>query len=358
MKVATRPAVAVKLSNLRVSLMSAVKAVTNCIYGVDDAVQMLRMKGVPEAKVHMAENVKEILKELQVDNNAVVAGVLRDMPVSEAEVRGNFGDATWEIWRRDKEFRELMASKPAANVKLSLFSLFGDFPCLVIELAHAVANLRLKPRASRDLNRTREDLENVLRVHVPLADTLGCWALQSELEELAFMHLNPEAYDKLDKRTALRLHQYGPLLGCTVRELEYTLSNLPAFRKVASFRVGGRIKNKFSIYQKMRSKQLKFEEVLDFVALRIILNPKSGVSEEEACYKVLKEIQRRWPTVEGSARDYIANPKDNGYESLHTTIVASGLPVEIQIRTERMHENSEFGNASHQLYKVESLPFF
>lgn len=366
MRVATQSqGASVRISELRVTLRSpqgvlgGFGVAMQPTYGVEDVLNVLEGRGVAEKDLARAEIVADVLKDLQMDNETVMAGVMRGMPVTESEIEEIFGGRAVEILRREREFRASVdmftSSSDAGTTKLTYLAMFGDASCLVIELAHAVANVRLLAVRDKRKRTKTEMLREILSVYIPLADTLGCWALQSELEELAFMHLYPEAYEKMCELVGDRLQQYGALLGCSVRDMEYTLSNMSQFQKVASFRVSGRIKNCFSIYQKMQRKQLSFEDVLDFVALRVILKPKSGVSEEEACYKVLEEVKRKWKSVEGTTRDYIANPKENGYQSLHTTILASGLPVEIQIRTERMHECSEIGSAAHHSYKIETL---
>uniref|UniRef100_A0A7S2ZT84 RelA/SpoT domain-containing protein n=1 Tax=Rhodosorus marinus TaxID=101924 RepID=A0A7S2ZT84_9RHOD len=354
MKVQTMPS-AVRLQNLRSSVNSPIgKVRTRAPCNVNDAVDYLLSRGVRIDAVEVGRSVMDLLRELHVDESTVLAGLLRGMPLTEVEISNMFGEETLDVWRRDREFCGMMHANPLEAPRLSLVSMIGDFQCLVIELAHAVASLRHLPMKSLS-RKTKEHLQQILKVHVPLADTLGLKAVHAELEELAFMHLYPEEYDRMCVLVGGRLEKYGSLLGDTIREMELALANLPQFQKVSSFRVYGRIKNCFSIYRKMLSKELKFEEVMDFVALRVILNPKTGVSEQEACERVMREVTKRWKTVEGATRDYISYPKDNGYQSLHTTILAEGLPMEVQVRTERMHECSEVGSAAHYNYKVEGL---
>eukprot|EP00189_Rhodosorus_marinus_P003438 CAMPEP_0113962768 /NCGR_PEP_ID=MMETSP0011_2-20120614/6121_1 /TAXON_ID=101924 /ORGANISM="Rhodosorus marinus" /LENGTH=353 /DNA_ID=CAMNT_0000974703 /DNA_START=175 /DNA_END=1236 /DNA_ORIENTATION=- /assembly_acc=CAM_ASM_000156 len=346
---------AVRLQNLRSSVNSPIgKVRSRAPCNVNDALDYLLSRGVRIDAVEVGRSVMDLLRELHVEESTVLAGLLRGMPLTEVEISNMFGEETLEVWRRDREFCKMMHANPLEAPRLSLVSMIGDFQCLVIELAHAVASLRHLPMSSLS-RKTKEHLQQILKVHVPLADTLGLKAVHAELEELSFMHLYPEEYDHMCVLVGERLQKYGTLLGDTIREMELALANLPQFQKVSSFRVYGRIKNCFSIYRKMLSKELKFEEVMDFVALRVILNPKTGVSEQEACERVMREVTKRWKTVEGTTRDYISNPKENGYQSLHTTILPEGLPMEVQVRTERMHECSEIGSAAHYNYKVEGL---
>uniref|UniRef100_A0A7S0BQN9 RelA/SpoT domain-containing protein n=1 Tax=Rhodosorus marinus TaxID=101924 RepID=A0A7S0BQN9_9RHOD len=354
MKVQTLPT-AVRLQSLRSSVNSPVgKVRSRAPFNVNDALEYLLSRGVRVDAVEVGRSVMEVLREMHVEESTVLAGLLRGMPLTEVEISNMFGEETLEVWRRDREFCGMMLANPLDTPKLSLVSMIGDFQCLVIELAHAVASLRHLPMSSLS-KKTKEHLQQILKVHVPLADTLGMNSVHAELEELAFMHLYPEEYDEMCVLVGERLEKYGSLLGDTIREMELALANLPQFQKVSSFRVYGRIKNCFSIYRKMLSKELKFEEVMDFVALRVILNPKSGVPEKDACERVMREVTKRWKIVEGTKRDYINNPKDNGYQSLHATILPKGLPMEVQVRTERMHECSEIGSAAHYNYKFEGL---
>lgn len=192
----------------------------------------------------------------------------------------------------------------------------------------------------------------------PLANQLGMWYLQNELEESAFKHLQPRAYQSTKNSLAERLRQSGNILADTKNEIESVLHKAKGVRAVVSrARVVGRVKGAYSVHTKMqRQGKQHIDQVYDLLALRVIIAPKKGggdFDECSACYACAEAIRHHYPVLEGREKDYLKEPKSNGYRSLHLTVLAGeGLqPLEVQIRTEKMHHVAEFGAAAHWLYK-------
>eukprot|EP00189_Rhodosorus_marinus_P008552 CAMPEP_0184754104 /NCGR_PEP_ID=MMETSP0315-20130426/44447_1 /TAXON_ID=101924 /ORGANISM="Rhodosorus marinus, Strain UTEX LB 2760" /LENGTH=480 /DNA_ID=CAMNT_0027233507 /DNA_START=199 /DNA_END=1641 /DNA_ORIENTATION=- len=197
-----------------------------------------------------------------------------------------------------------------------------------------------------------------LQVFVPLAHAMGVGKLMWDLEDISFRVLFPESYAAVEEWHSLMGSRCEATLESSARTLRGKLMRSGLLKEyTVGFDVSGRTKNLFSTFKKVLKGNKKREEVLDIVGMRVILNVEEKYRHnKEICRKACLEVHRiisgEWPQMEGRLKDYILNPKPNGYQSIHTTVIASGgLPLEVQIRTQDMHNAAEYGNAGHQFYK-------
>lgn len=230
-------------------------------------------------------------------------------------------------------------SAQAETVRKMIVAMSKDIRVLVIKLADRLHNARtwgFMPLESAQ-RKARETLE----IYTPLAHRLGIQTLKWELEDLSFAVLHPKIYQEIDNLVAQRTPQRESFVHSVIKDVENDL-------KAARIRgeVKGRPKQFYSIYQKMVLRGREFDEIYDLVGIRVIVNSVRD------CYAILGSIHARWNPIPGRFKDYIATPKFNLYQSLHTTVMGpSGRPVEIQIRTPEMHHRAELGVAAHWMYK-------
>ena len=213
-----------------------------------------------------------------------------------------------------------------------------DIRVVLIKLADRLHNMRtlsvMKPEKQQRI--ARETME----IYAPLAHRLGIYQIKRELEDLSFMYLHPDIYEEVERRVKKRLPQMGEVIDKARDVLEKRLQkeNIPC-------RIKGRSKHYYSIYEKMQRKKISFDELYDILAVRVL------VSDVSTCYAVLGVVHALWVPIPGQFDDYIANPKSNMYQSLHTTVMAFGVPLEVQIRTYEMNNFAEYGIAAHWVYK-------
>ena len=289
--------------------------------------------------------VSQILADLGMGPLVVAAGLLHDTvedtDYTLEECRAEFGptvtglvDGVTKISRMDYG-----DSAPAETIRKMVVAMSRDVRVLVVKLADRVHNARTwrYVKASSAQRKARETLD----VYAPLANRLGMNAIKTELEELSFKTLYPKIYNEIVVLVSRRAGQREVYLEQIIDEIS---GDLKAQNIRAS--VGGRPKDYFSIYQKMVVRGHDFSNIYDLVGVRII------VDSIPDCYAALGAVHARWNPVPGRFKDYIAMPKLNMYQSLHTTVVGpGGKPVEIQIRTWEMHRRAEFGIAAHWKYK-------
>ncbi|WP_037170591.1 bifunctional (p)ppGpp synthetase/guanosine-3',5'-bis(diphosphate) 3'-pyrophosphohydrolase, partial [Rhizobium sp. Pop5] len=221
-----------------------------------------------------------------------------------------------------------------------LLAISDDVRVLLVKLADRLHNMRTLDHMSAD-KRARIS-EETMEIYAPLAGRMGMQDMREELEELSFRHMNPEAYETVTKR----LEELSKRNEGIVKKIEAELRDLLVASGVTSAYVKGRQKKPYSVFRKMQSKSLSFEQLSDVYGFRLI------VEDIPSCYRALGIVHTRWRVVPGRFKDYISTPKQNDYRSLHTTIVGpSSQRIELQIRTKRMHEIAEFGIAAHALYK-------
>ena len=225
------------------------------------------------------------------------------------------------------------------TLRKTFLAMGEDVRVVVIKLADRVHNMRTLSHLPKE---KRESIaEETLEIFAPLASRLGIWQVKWELEDLAFRYVYPEEYKDL----AERMDSRRPEREDNMRHIAQEVQSLLAANGITA-EVQGRPKHLYSIYRKMERKDLAFEEVFDLRGVRIM------VSSESDCYLALGVIHKQWRPVPGTFDDYVATPKDNFYQSLHTGVIfEDGKSLEVQIRTPEMHENAEFGIAAHWRYK-------
>jgi guanosine-3',5'-bis(diphosphate) 3'-pyrophosphohydrolase len=225
------------------------------------------------------------------------------------------------------------------NVRKILLAMAADLRVVFIKLADRLHNMRTLQYLSVD--KQQRIAQETMEIYVPLAHRLGIYELKWELEDLAFRYLNPDEYRRLAGLVAVKRAEREAFVKETIGQIDHMLKD-----KDIRAQVSGRPKNLFSIYRKMVQQSKSFDEIYDLTAVRILVNT---IPE---CYLVLGYVHEAFTVVPGRVKDYIALPKPNGYQSLHTTVMGSnGEPLEIQIRTKRMHEVDEMGVAAHWKYK-------
>ena len=290
--------------------------------------------------------VAQILADLGMGPIVVAAGLLHDTvedtDYTLEECRAEFGDTVAGLVDGVTKISKMEygESAQAETIRKMVVAMSRDVRVLVVKLADRLHNARtwryVKPASSH--KKARETLD----VYAPLANRLGMNAIKTELEELSFKVLYPKIYNEIVVLVARRAGQREVYLHQILEEIN---ADLKAQHVEAS--VKGRPKDYFSIYQKMIVRGHDFENIYDLVGVRII------VDSIRDCYAALGAVHARWSPVPGRFKDYIATPKLNMYQSLHTTVVGpGGKPVEIQIRTWDMHRRAEFGIAAHWKYKA------
>ncbi|HEY4485111.1 MAG TPA: bifunctional (p)ppGpp synthetase/guanosine-3',5'-bis(diphosphate) 3'-pyrophosphohydrolase [Nitrospiria bacterium] len=291
--------------------------------------------------------VAQIIVQLKLDVPSIVSGLLHDTledtEVPMAEIERRFGkdvarlvDGVTKIGKIEFRTQE---EKQAENFRKMLLSMSEDIRVILIKLADRLHNMRTLHHL--DEGKRGRIAQETLDIYAPLANRLGIGWMKTELEDLCFRSLKPEAYGSLSNNIAQRREVREKYLQDIIGIIEKSLAE-HGFRA----QMLGRNKHLYSIYQKMERQRIPFEEVYDLAAVRIITDSKMN------CYAILGLIHSLWRPVPGRFKDYIGVPKSNGYQSLHTTVVGpKGQHVEFQIRTEEMHRVSEEGIAAHWKYK-------
>ena len=298
--------------------------------------------------------VAGILTEYRLDTETIVTGLLHDViedtPVTRAEIEGLFGAEIAELVEGVTKLSKLELSsehlRQAENLRKFILAISKDVRVLLVKLADRLHNMRTLHFISSPAKRERIARET-LDIYAPLARNIGVHRICTELEELAFQHLNPVARDAINRRLEILRHEQGGAVALVSREVAARLDEqgIPA-------RVFGREKNPYSIWRKLQRKSIGFSQLSDIYAFRVI------VDDEDDCYRALGVIHRAWSSVPERFKDFISTPKRNNYRSLHTTVVGpKGMRIEMQIRTEAMHLVAEEGVAAHWRYKDQSYGF-
>lgn len=291
--------------------------------------------------------VAAILTDLKLDDATIVTALLHDViedtDATRAEIDQLFGpeigalvDGLTKIKRLDLVTKK---AEQAENFRKLLIAISSDIRVLLVKLADRLHNMRtlehMKPESRKRVS------EETLEIYAPLAGRMGMQALRDELEEHAFRWLNPEAYETVtEKLGELRARNEG-----LVEEIEHALHKMLDDAGMKA-EVSGREKKPYSVWSKMANKQISMEQLSDIYAFRVT------VETIDDCYRVLGVAHQTWRTVPGRFKDYISTPKQNNYQSIHTTVVGPRHQrVELQIRTRDMHSVAEYGVAAHALYK-------
>jgi GTP pyrophosphokinase len=303
--------------------------------------------------------VAAVLAELGAPIPAIMAGLLHDTvedtELTLKDLRRDFGDEVASlvdgvtkltqlprVSRRDKGTKSVGASKgelAKETLRKTFLAMGDDVRVVVIKLADRLHNMRTL--AHLPAEKHRRIAEETLEIFAPLANRLGIWQMKWELEDLAFRYVYQEEYREIAAHVAERRVDREKAL----REISLRLKSVLAELNIQA-EVTGRPKHLYSIYRKMERKDVQFDMVYDVRGLRVI------VESESQCYLALGVIHNEWKPVPGTFDDYIATPKDNFYQSLHTAVIYDdGKTLEVQIRTPEMHKNSEYGIAAHWHYK-------
>lgn len=296
--------------------------------------------------VHVFETAK-ILAELNMTPTVVAAGLLHDViedtKTKKEDIQKEFGDEILFLIEGVTKLGKLKyrgLKRHTESLRKFFIATSQDIRVLIIRLADRLHNMRTLQYLPKE-KQIRKSNE-VLEIFAPLAYRLGMRIIHRELEDIAFSFINPEEY----KKTVEILRQRKKRDMKFLEKFDRSLKKALAKEKVTNIKTSFRVKGLYSLYKKMERKGSDIEKIYDITAMRIITDSVSD------CYKILGIIHSIWKPLPGRLKDYIALPKPNGYQSLHTTIfTGDGGIVEIQIRTKEMHEVAEMGVASHLVYK-------
>ncbi|MEO7190558.1 MAG: bifunctional (p)ppGpp synthetase/guanosine-3',5'-bis(diphosphate) 3'-pyrophosphohydrolase [Vicinamibacterales bacterium] len=306
----------------------------------------VRRSGEPYL-VHPLE-VADILADMRLDVAALAAGLLHDIvedtPNTIEKVRELFGEQVAHVVEGVTKLSSLQFAsseeRQAESFRKMLMAMVDDIRVILVKLADRLHNMRTlhhlpEERRTRIAQETRD-------IYAPIANRLGMSKIKNELEELAFRHLEPASYQALRLAVERKRRATEGLIESLRRQLETRLQEA----EVPVVLIDGRIKRLWSIHQKLQRQKISLDQVYDFIAVRVIT---PSVND---CYGVLGIIHQMWSPVPGRFKDFIAMPRPNGYQSLHTSVVGDGgVPFEVQIRTEEMHRTADEGIAAHWKYK-------
>ena len=291
--------------------------------------------------------VAAILTDLKLDDATIVAALLHDTiedtETTREEIDRLFGAEIGHLVEGLTKIQKLdLVSKKAAqaeNLRKLLLAIADDVRVLLIKLADRLHNMRtLQFMAEAKRARIAEE---TLDIYAPLAGRMGMQDLREELEDLAFRHFSPDAYQAIKNRLEELSEKSEPVIGRIEKELSQKLSTSGIHASVK-----GRLKRAYSIWKKMERKSVSFEQLSDIFGFRVVVDTLA------ACYATLGIVHTTWQVVPGRFKDYISTPKQNDYRSIHTTVVGPGKQrVELQIRTEDMDRIAEYGIAAHAIYK-------
>ena len=306
-----------------------------------------------EPYIQHSLTVAQILADLRLDSATIAAGLLHDVVedsiVTVEDLRQDFGDEVTSLVDGVTKLSQIdklsqmthrgLQDEEAESLRKMFLAMADDVRVVLIKLADRLHNMRTLGALSGE--RQRRIAEETLEIFAPLANRLGIWQMKWELEDLGFRYLDPPKYQEiaaqLDERRAARERRITRIIGILEKRLR---------KEGLEAEISGRPKHIYSIYEKMNRKGLPFEQIHDVRGVRIIVNT---VRE---CYAVLGAVHSLWRPIPGEFDDFIATPKDNMYQSLHTAVVGpDGKTLEVQIRTYEMHRRAELGIAAHWRYK-------
>ena len=322
-------------------------------YDLAEVAHLHQKRASGEPYIQHSLTVAQILADLRLDSATIAAALLHDVVedsvVGLEDLRKDFGDevaslvdGVTKLGQIDKlsqmTHRDLQ-DEEAESLRKMFLAMVDDVRVVLIKLADRLHNMRTLD--ALPVERQRRIAEETLEIFAPLANRLGIWQMKWELEDLGFRYLNPKRYweitARLDERRADRERRIARIIEILEKRLK---------KEGLEAEISGRPKHIYSIYGKMNRKGLPFEQIHDVRAVRII------VKTVKECYGVLGVVHSLWRPVPGEFDDFIATPKDNMYQSLHTSVVGpDGKPLEIQIRTYEMHRRAELGIAAHWRYK-------
>lgn len=293
-------------------------------------------------------HVAMILADMNMDSATIIAGLLHDTiedtSVTYEDIEKKFGKEIAELVDGVTKLKKLnyksKAEKQAENIRKMVLAMAKDIRVIIVKLADRLHNMRTLEymTEAKKIEKATETLE----IYAPIADRLGMSRVKWELEDLSLRYLDPDEYYKLVDMVNKRRKEREELINSIIDTLKVNLE-----RVGIKCEINGRPKNFYSIYKKMKVKGEVFDEIYDLSAVRILTN------DIKDCYGALGVVHTLWKPIPGRFKDYIAMPKPNNYQSLHTTVIDNnGETFEVQIRTYQMHQTAEYGIAAHWKYKT------
>ena len=292
--------------------------------------------------------VADFLADMKLDAVAIAAGLLHDVVedtlTTIERIEELFGADVAHVVEGVTKISAIPFSsseeRQAENFRKMLLAMVDDIRVILVKLADRLHNMRTLHHLPEE--RRVKIAQETRDIYAPIANRLGMSKVKNELEELSFRYLEPQAYEALRTQVDAKRRATEGLIG----ELKKTITAKLAEADVPVIEIDGRIKRLWSISQKLKRQKIEIEQVYDFIALRIITN------DVKDCYATLGIIHQTWSPVPGRIKDFIAMPRPNGYQSLHTSVISEhGMPFEVQIRTIEMHRRAEEGIAAHWKYK-------
>ncbi len=306
----------------------------------------MRASGAPYY-THPIE-VASILADMKLDTATIVTAILHDTledtDTTMDELKKRFGAEVATLVNGVSKLTRIesqtVEGKQAENFRKLVLAMSEDIRVLLVKLADRLHNMRTLHHIDKPEKRRRIARETI-EIYAPLAERIGLHKIKEELEDLSFGHLNPEARESITNRLSFLRKEGTELVKNIIKSLSKIFSDAGIEAEVT-----GREKTRYSIWRKMQRKNVSFEQLSDIMAFRVV------VDTMEQCYHVLGIIHSHFPTVPGRFKDYISTPKPNGYRSIHTTVIGpENQRIEIQIRTQEMHEEADLGVAAHWAYK-------
>ncbi|MFI5315956.1 MAG: RelA/SpoT family protein [Myxococcota bacterium] len=306
----------------------------------------MRLSGEPYLTHPLA--VAEILAAMRLDHVTVAAGLLHDTVedtfATDADIRNQFGEEVGELvaglTKLSKIEFQSREEAQAENFRKMLIAMSKDIRIILIKLADRLHNIRTLEYMNEDSRRrvARETLD----IYAPLAHRLGIYWMKEELEDRAFRVLHPDVYAQIEERIAGTKKERERYIVDVRTRLQTELN-----ARGLHCEVTGRLKEAYSLYKKMQQQNVSIDQIYDLIAFRVIVDGTTTT-----CYETLGIVHGLWKPVQGRFKDYIAMPKPNGYQSIHTTVIGPfGERMEVQIRTQEMHRVAELGIAAHWKYK-------
>ena len=313
-------------------------------YLIDKTVNVKRKLGEPYYIHPLC--VARILAGSKLDAATVISGFFHNINELNAdysaEIENQFGKEISSIITGTAKITNLKintkSSQESDSIRKMLFAMVDDIRVILVKLADRLDRMRNLKSVSVEAQKAVS--KEVIEIWCPLASRLGMSEWKTEMEDLSLKYSNPEVFQQIKSIVAAKQNERSEYLNSAVKKI-YSATQ----KEGIEVQIKSRAKHFYSIYQKMRKRNKSIDELYDLFALRILCNTESE------CYTLLGIVHKLWKPMEGRFKDYVAMPKANGYQSLHTTVICEGKPLEIQIRTFAMHNVAEHGVASHWLYK-------
>ena len=315
-----------------------------------------RLSGEPYI-MHPLAVARIVVREIGLGSTSICAALLHDVvedtdyPVEDIEQRFDKKIATIVdgLTKISGGVFATQDEKQATNIRKLVLTMSDDVRVVLIKIADRLHNMRTLA-AQSEANRRKIAKETML-IYAPLAHRLGMFPIKSELEDLSFRYLHPDVYQEIEKKLEKVLERQKEDHRAFMEPIREKLTSMGL-----RFSISARVKSVYSIWEKMQKKNIPFEDVYDLFAIRIIFEPEEGVPEKDQCWMIYSAVTSIYRPHPERIRDWVSIPKANGYEALHVTVMSSfGYWVEVQIRSERMHELAEKGLAAHWKYKSESF---